>query len=121
MKMRFAAGLFAGFGVLASFDALAANPYGNVLAIGFLAVGGGVLACPIVELAFGKGGKGQRLAIGIGLAVVDILVFLVFMQIWITAGIASGPSSSSGPGSLILVVLVPWIIPVARAIMLRRS
>jgi hypothetical protein len=120
--MRFAAGLLAGLGALASFDALAASGYGDVLLVGFLVIGGGFLACPIVELSFGKGGVGQRLAIGIGLAVVDILVFLVVMQIWITAGIALGPSqSSSGPGSLILIALVPWIIPVARSIMLRRK
>ena len=119
--MRFAAGLLAGFGALASFDALAASGYGDIFVLGFLVVSGGVLACPIVELALGRGGWGKRLAIGIGLGVVDILVFLVSMQMWITAGIQSGPSQpASGPGSLIMIALVPWIIPAARAFMLRR-
>lgn len=120
--MRFAAGLFAGFGALASFDALAASPYGEVLGLLLLGVGGGVLACPIVELAFGKGGKGQRLAIGIGLAILDIVLFVVALQVLIAGSIALGPSQSSGgPGFLIMIALVPWILPVARAIMLLRK
>ena len=117
--MRFAAVLVAGLGALASFDALAASGYGDVLLLGLLVIGGGVLACPIVELSYGKGGKGQRLAIGIGLAFVDLLVFVMYLQVSIGVSVASG--SSSGPGWLIVTALVPWIIPVARAIMLNRS
>ena len=119
--MRFAAGLFAGLGALASFDALAASSYGSFFAVFFLVIAGGVLACPIVELALGRGGWGRRLAIGVGLAYVDTMVLLVSMSMWIEAGIRSGPSlPSSGPGSPILIALVPWIIPAARAFMLRR-
>ena len=119
--MRFAAVLLAGLGALASFDALAASGYGDVLVLGLLVVGGGFLACPIVELSYGKGGKVQRLAIGVALAVLDIGVFLMVLQVSIQVSIASGPSSSSGPGWLIMMGLVPWIIPVARGIMLNRS
>jgi hypothetical protein len=119
--MRFAAGLFAAFGVLASFNALAASAYGDLLGLLLLGVGGGVLACPIVELSFGKGGKGERLLIGIGLAIIDVVVFLAALQALIAGAMALGPSSSGGPGMIIVIALIPWIIPVARAIMLRRK
>jgi hypothetical protein len=121
LKIRFAAALFAGFGGLASFNALAASGYGEVLGGLLLAIGGGVLACPIVELVFGKGGWGKSLAIGIAFAVLDILVFLVLLQVFITGVTTLLPSSSGGPGLLFVIALVPWIIPVARAIALRRS
>lgn len=86
-------------------------------------VAAGFLACIAVELAFGKGGWPLRLALGLSLALVDFLLFFLFVGLVIKVGIATGPSrpdQGAGP-VLLLAMLLPWVLPGARLWWLRRD
>ena len=94
-------GLFACLCALASFNAFA-DPYAQSFQAIFLAVGGGFLACIVVELAAGRGGWGRRAAIGVAFAILDVVVYLAILSILIKAG------------PLMVWVLAAWVIPAAR-------
>jgi hypothetical protein len=112
--MRGRAALLAAGCALASLDARA-DPYAQAFEMWFLAVGGGCLACIVVELAAGKTRWTARLAIGVGFAVLNIFLYVVFLNILIQAAIALGPAeSSSGSGPFILLMLAAWVLPAMR-------
>ncbi len=96
------------------------TPEAQVFGAIFLGVVAGFLACIVVELACGRGTWLVRAAIGAGFAIMDVLLYFVFLNITIQVGIATGPStSSSGAGPLILVTLAAWVVPAARLWWLR--
>jgi hypothetical protein len=112
--MRGRAALLAAGCALASLDARA-DPYAQVWEMWFFAVAGGCLACIVVELAAGKTPWYVRLAIGVGFAILNIILYMVFLNVLIQVAVASGPSgSSSGNGTFILIMLAAWVVPVAR-------
>ena len=98
------------------------SPEGQVFGAMFLGVMAGFLACIVVELAYGRGTRLKRGAIGLAIAILDLLLYVAFLNITINVGVAAGPSApSSGPGPVILVTLAAWIVPAARLWWLRRG
>jgi hypothetical protein len=75
-----------------------------------------------VELAWGRGAWPLRTALGVGFSILDLALYLAFVNITITVGVALGPpASSSGAGPLILFTLAAWVVPAARLWWLRRG
>ncbi len=111
--MRARAGLLSGLCALASFDAFA-DPYAQVFGAIMLGVAAGFLACIVVELAFGRGAWYKRAAIGFAFAILDVVLYLVFLNVSIQVSIASGSSSPSNAGPVIVAVLAAWVVPAAR-------
>jgi len=118
--IRFRAGIAAAL-CLVSPDVLA-DPYGQVFGAIFLGVGLGLLACVVVELAYGGGPWAGRLAIGIAFAALNAIAYLVAIGVLIQLSIASGPSTSeTGYGPVAVAILLAWILPAARLWALLRA
>lgn len=98
------------------------NPESQVWGVIFLGVGAGFLACIFVELASGRGPRLNRALIGIGLAILDIILYFVFVGIAIQAMVGSDPSKGlSGAGFVIVTILAAWVVPAVRLWWLRRG
>jgi len=98
---RWRTGLFACACALASREALA-DPAAQAFGGWFLAVAGGCLACVVVELAAGTSQGLARLAIGVGLAIVNAFLYLALVGVLILTT------------PFLVWILVPWVLPAAR-------
>jgi hypothetical protein len=106
--MRGRAALLAAGCTLASLDARA-DPAAQAFETWFLAVAGGCLACVVVELAAGKGAWQARLAMGVGFALLNGLLYLALLSMLIQVA------------PFIVLMLVAWVVPAARLWWLRRA
>ncbi len=98
------------------------EPYAQAFAGLFFVVAGGFLACIVVELAAGSGGMFGRAAVGVGFAIADAVLFMVFLNLLIRASIGSpAPATSSGPLPVVLTALAAWVVPVLRLVWLKRK
>jgi hypothetical protein len=98
---------------LAAFEARA-DPYEQVWETIFLGVASGLAACVVVELACGQGSWFVRAALGVFFAVIDLVLYVLFISLSIQLSIHAPSSSSPGYGPLVAATLAPWLVPAAR-------